>query len=318
MNGCSQLRAHLTQRTPYRMDLNQGLKDFTVLAGTVRYADLGYLLAMHDHDVAEGRTGSLLLTWEPGHNGAVALPWTAIAGTVCHVPNERYLALGVNGEVRRMGGGEQGDEHIPVRAPMRSIRGIARGYACAVGTDRQVYLRQGNGQWNCIDASARWGGGTDEETVTFRSVDGFGANEIYVVGDCGEIWRYDGHRFHPVLSGTESDLYQVRCADDGWVYVCGADGTLLCGRGEHFKRIASGQVRDTLSGLESFDGKMFLATDSALFLLDGKSLRPIDFDGAHPRDCGALSAADGLLWSIGQKDVMAFDGQRWRVLARLR
>jgi hypothetical protein len=49
-----------------------------------------------------------------------------------------------------------------------------------------------------------------------------------------------------------------------------------------------------------------------LYVYDGKTLRPVDFgETAPPGTCYHLSSADGLLVSIGPKDLFQFDGKTW-------
>ncbi|MNG31651.1 hypothetical protein D3C84_1174960 [compost metagenome] len=48
-----------------------------------------------------------------------------------------------------------------------------------------------------------------------------------------------------------------------------------------------------------------------LFTLDQDKLLAVDFGEDSPNSCYHLSAADGVLWSIGGKDIMAFDGNNW-------
>jgi hypothetical protein len=48
-----------------------------------------------------------------------------------------------------------------------------------------------------------------------------------------------------------------------------------------------------------------------VFRLDGDRLARVDFGEDKPSSYFALSSADGILWSIGPKDIMAFDGQLW-------
>jgi hypothetical protein len=116
----------------------------SIATGTVRYADLSYLIATNDLSIAEGYTGSILFTLYRGNWGAGTVQWLACSGTVCHVPAERSLTLGTDGSIEASGGGGTKEE-APIascgvdpkkRGPLREIRGIAKGRAYAVGTCR--------------------------------------------------------------------------------------------------------------------------------------------------------------------------------------
>jgi hypothetical protein len=56
------------------------------------------------------------------------------------------------------------------------------------------------------------------------------ATELYAVGWQGEIWHYDGEKWHQLPSPTKLVLVDVCCAGDGTVYACGREGLLLKGR----------------------------------------------------------------------------------------
>src|SRR4029077_3612265 len=127
------------------------------------------------------------------------LNWDAVSASVCHYPEEQFIAVSPNGLVRVIGGGKVIDES-PIeagafsprtRGPLRAVRGIQQGRAYAVGTCRQAYRRDGPNLWKCIDETAQVPGTNLTET-SFESIDGFAETEIYAVGWEGEIWYYNG------------------------------------------------------------------------------------------------------------------------------
>lgn len=297
---------------------------FSIGTGTVRYSDLGYLITTNDAAISEGHTGSLLFTLDRETWGAGTVEWLACSGTVCHVPAERYLVLGTDGSVRASGGGAVKEE-APIancgvdprkRGPLREIRGIAKGRAYAVGTCRQAYVRDGEGQWKCIDQSAQVGDVPITDT-SFESIDGFDEQEIYTVGWEGEIWQYDGARFTQRTSPTNLALYKVRCADDGYVYACGQLGTLLRGRNDQWEIIEHDSSREDLWGMEFFKDQLYVASTHFVYRLENGKLKPVDFGDDLPETCYHLSAADGIMWSIGAKDLMEFDGSAWKRILRI-
>ncbi|WP_198676714.1 hypothetical protein [Streptomyces atratus] len=287
--------------------------------GVVRYSDLSYLITTNDAAVSEGYTDSLLFSLDRGNWGAGTVEWLACSGTVCHVPNERYLVLGTDGSVRASGGGAVKEE-APIascgvdprkRGPLREVRGIAKGRAYAVGTCRQAYVRDGEDQWKCIDQSAQ----VDDTPITdtsFESIDGFSEQEIYTVGWKGEIWKYDGSFFTQQHSPTNLALYKVRCASDGFAYACGQLGTLLRGRDDQWEVIEHESTKEDLWGMEVFDGQLYVSSTHFVYRLEDGKLKPVDFGDDVPQTCYHLSAADGIMWSIGPKDVMEFDGSNWK------
>jgi hypothetical protein len=61
-----------------------------------------------------------------------------------------------------------------------------------------------------------------------------------------------------------------------------------------------------------------VATTSALYRLQCDALQPVDFGGGDaPQSFYHLTAADGVMWSIGERHVFSFDGRRWtRIVQR--
>lgn len=306
------------------MATKAALQGYSITSGTVRYSDLAYLLATNDQVIAEGHTSSLILDFDMGNWAAGAVKWLACSGTVCHVPAERFIVLGTDGSINVSGGGEVKEEP-PIRpagidprkrGPLREIRGIANGRAYVVGTCRQAYVRDDEGQWRCIDQSAQVGD-VDITDTSFESIDGFDEQEIYTVGWEGEIWTYDGAAFTQLTSPTNLALYKVRCAPDGFVYACGQLGTLLRGRGDQWEVIEHGSTTEDLWGMEVFNGEVYVSSTRFVYrLVDGK-LKAVDFGDDVPGSCYHLSAADGIMWSIGPKDVMEFNGSTWKRILQI-
>ena len=300
------------------------MSGLSITTGTVRYSDLSYLITTNDISISEGYTGSILYELDRGTLYAGTVPWLGCSGTVCHVPAERYLVLGTDGSIEASGGGAVKEEG-PIagcgvdprrRGPLREIRGIANGRAYAVGTCRQAYVRDGEDQWRCIDESAQVGD-TPITDTSFESVDGFSEQEIYMVGWEGEIWKYDGSVFTQQNSPTELALYKVRCAPDGFAYACGQLGTLLRGRNDQWEAIEHDSTEEDLWGMEIFDGQLYVSSTSFVYRLEEGKLLPVDFGDEAVRTCYHLSAADGIMWSIGAKDVMEFDGSNWKPVVRI-
>ena len=300
------------------------MSGLSITTGTVRYLDLSYLITTNDISISEGYTGSILYALDRGTWYAGTVPWLGCSGTVCHVPAERYLALGIDGSVEASGGGVVKEEASIAscgvdprkRGPLREIRGIAKGRAYAVGTCRQAYVRDGEDQWRCIDESAQVGD-TPITDTSFESIDGFSEQEIYTVGWEGEIWQYNGDLFTQRNSPTELALYKVRCEPDGFAYTCGQLGTLLRGRNDQWEVIEHDSTEEDLWGMEVFDGQLYVSSTNFVYRLEDGKLVPVDFGDDVPRTCYHLSAADGIMWSIGSKDIMEFDGSNWKRCLRI-
>ncbi len=295
-------------------DLFEG---FTFTTGAVRSSYLGYLLGTKPSLVEQRITHSRCFSRNRGNWGASNLQWMACSATVSREP-DRFWALGTEGQILVVGGGEIVEE-APItdahgdparRGPLREIRAVCGRNLYAVGTVRQAYVRQGRDRWQCIDQTTRTAG-TDLSNKCFESIDGFSDSEIYAVGWDGEIWQFDGQSWFQISSPTNLALYKVRCGGDGWAYACGQVGTLLRGRGKKWEAIEHSAAKEDFWGMEWFKGKLYLSTMHFVFELNGNDLERVDHGEDPPLTCYHLSAADGLLWSIGGRDVLEFNGHQW-------
>ena len=64
-------------------------------------------------------------------------------------------------------------------------------------------------------------------------------------------------------------------------------------------------------GLTWFGDKLYLSTRASVYFLEDDKLKPVEMGDDKPSTCYHLSSADGVMWSIGPKDVMSFDGKTW-------
>lgn len=288
---------------------------FSHITGVVRYHDLAYVASVSD-ELSERRVVHAYLTewdagtWRVGEADDDIEEWEAVAAALVHQPLEQALFLGAQGEVLCMGSGDTHHERIPGkrRGPLRGLGSVA-GQAYACGMQYQVYRRDAQGDW-CAHEQGLPRNSPGSAVGGFEAVGGFAHDELYAAGWHGAIWHFDGTRWQQCLSPVDAILTALCCAPDGHVYACGQDGTLLRGRGADWEVLAQA-VRDDLWSLAWFGGALYAASAWAVYRLEGDQLREIDFGADRPATCYGLSAADGVLWSIGAKDIMAFDGHSW-------
>jgi hypothetical protein len=203
----------------------------------------------------------------------------------------------------------RGEDHPEKRGPLREVRTIG-GYAYACGMDRQVYRRAAAQSWVCIDQDMRRAEAA-MDVFGFESIHGFGESDIYAVGWHGEVWHFDGGRWRRIEAPTNLILTRVFCAEDGEVYICGQRGILLKGRGARWEVIEQQETQEDLWDLQWFNGKLYLSTTRMLYTLEGDRLERVETGDEIAGSCYHLDAADGILWSIGAKDILQFDGEEW-------
>jgi hypothetical protein len=290
---------------------------FSYVTGDVCSPELAYLALVGDELAAKRVPHTYFVTWNAGKwQGQPPKMWGVVSVCVCRHPLEQGLALGAGGEVLCVGSGDVHEEHVAApdsspreRGPLRAVRDIG-GRTYAVGMNRQVYRRDGRNAWTSLDQGAR-PPREDRTIVGFEAVDGFAADDLYAVGWDGAIWHYNGAVWTAVDSPTNLILSSVCCGGDGKVYASGHRGLLLVGHGSHWKPIEHEGTFDDIWGLAWFQDKLYLSTRNALYTLEGEQLANVDMGDDPPETCFHVKATQSQLWSIGAKDVMAFDGTRW-------
>jgi hypothetical protein len=150
--------------------------------------------------------------------------------------------------------------------------------------------------------------------VIFEDVNGPHEESIYLVGQNGAAYWKGTGRFEELALPTSAWLQQIYVEDDKTVWICGKAGTLL--RGNHsdgFREVAPDGSDETFLSMTRFGGRLYLAAASGLYLLDEgciskvrTSLEP-DLNDGH-----VVDAVDGVLWSVGYRDIARFDGHRWQ------
>jgi hypothetical protein len=302
------------------------LADFSALCGVVRTAAVGHILRRSDSAKANRVPHAAACWWLAEQKGWGATPkdpkdsfvaWHPIAATVADHPQCQMVAIGAGGEVLVDGKGDFHEERIhdpkriePHRRGALLGAGAVGGKAYAVGMGRAVYRRDDAHRWTAVDGGLIQPMG-QTTPVGLCAIDGFAETELYAAGISGEIWTGAANAWRRIASPTDVILSAVVCAGDGQAYIGGHAGVLLRGRGEAWAVVAAGAVADDISALAWHAGRLFVATAEAVLELRGDALVPTAFGADRPATVGQLSARDGVLWSIGAKDIMQHDGTRW-------
>ena len=295
---------------------------FSYVVGAVRFKDLVYLSLVSDELAERGLDHAYFSQVDAGDwcGDGERRKWSCVDICIVKVPIEQAVHLGSWGEVHCQGSQDEHEEKIgsggnvpSKRGPLRAASAIS-GRAYAVGMGRQVYRRDGRDQWTAIDEQIRPAKG-DTKPYGFDTIAGFSETDIYAAGRYGEVFHYNGKTWTKLPVPTDQIITHACCAGDGNVYLCGRNGLLLKGRNEEWKVIAHGK-RDDLWNLAWFNDRLYVVTMKAVFWLseeaDGDYLNDVEWtNGDKPKTCLRLSAADGVLWSIGAKDVLSFDGTTW-------
>ena len=258
----------------------------------------------------------------------------AYRGDVESLPDgSRFVALGRHGTVRFNqknvptfveqipGAGLVDDAFGGLMTHLREING----HLWACGQRGQVYRRFGRDDWRHVDQGLfvdldpdkfATPGDLAEAMVSgpmLECMDGSSERDVYVVGLQGFMAHFDGKQWRKVALRTDEHLTWVRCYGPDEVWACGFNGTLLKGNArDGFKEMSSVDDNQTWVCLSKFQDKVYLSAEEGLHVFDGKKIALVKTK-LKPELQGAwrVDHADGVLWSVGLKDVAHFDGKHW-------
>jgi hypothetical protein len=198
-----------------------------------------------------------------------------------------------------------------IMRPMNEIR-VVGDYFVAVGMRRQAYRRKIlKGPWARFDEGVL----LDEKSLEiagFLSVDGTSDKELYAVGYHGEIWMYNAKTWQQLNSPVKTRLECVRCGADGSVLICGENGVVLKGNQKQWQLVDSKGIKDTFTSAAQFKGQWYVTDEEGgLYIVkeDGLYAEP-DF-AKLKASTGRLSTTEAALLSIGETDIILFDGKKW-------
>ena len=263
---------------------------------------------LQDREVKEEHT---LLAWYEDDEWDLVgdpLDWTAIGLVRPDEKQPELLALSPDGEACVFSGKGVKFEQIAdeLEAPLTGL-GVVNNKAFAVGMGYQVWRRDGPGDWKQLYA------GDPDEPVGFTHIHGFGSRDLYAVGWSGAIWRYKAKKWGPETSPTQETLGHVCCASDGKVYACGSNGVLLEGKDGKWKQIDLGEAKDHLWSLVEYEGAIYGSGEFGVFRLGPNGIESPDF-GDDELTFRELSVAGGCLCSVGEEDILVFDGEDWSAI----
>ncbi|ROM72885.1 hypothetical protein BK654_24475 [Pseudomonas brassicacearum] len=179
-------------------------------------------------------------------------------------------------------------------------------YAC--GYNRQVY-RRSNGTWMHMDQGLLYTGTKDG--ISLESMAGHSKRDIHAVGNAGEIWFFDGSRWRQCDSPTNVDLNEVATFDQDKYIACGDDGLVLVGSKDCWTVIQNDEVEGDLWGAVSFQDRLYVAGFEGIGIIDNNQVKKLAIPGVKKTDGYRLRTCGNYLWSIGNDQIMRFDGTHW-------
>ena len=228
-------------------------------------------------------------------------------------PSGLVASMNRDGDVWPLGGGNGPAEQIaPGQRPaVRRLKCIG-GYTYSVGIARKVYKRIAVGKWERLDAIPKPVGDAEIDAAGFNDLDAFSESDMYAVGGHGDIWHFNGSAWRQMGFPTNEQLATVTCAGDGNVYITSEGGSLWVGQKSTWRLLQKQSSSVLCNDAVWFNGQLWMGSDYALRVWDGKAIVPPTHEGKIILASGHVDAYDGLLAVADLWNVSTFDGQTWR------
>ena len=285
-------------------------KSRSFVAAAANLSDLLHCITKDRALVEQDLSHSSVISMDEGEWAQVAdFKWDAHGIAVARKPERALVIVGEDGQTYTYK-----DPEIPVGQIKPKPRLIRRArtvdgfvYVCGVG--REVFKRRDIDSWTNESAPAPK---SLTDPICFEDIAGYSESEIYCCGWNGEIWHYDGKEWNDCAKLTNVNLSSVACASNGFVYVVGQQGALIKGRRETWEVIALDDDFGTdIWDIHEFQGDIFISTMTGLYILNGQQLEKVEINGLENGTFCRLTSAEGILWSIGDSDVLSYDGAVW-------
>lgn len=258
----------------------------------------------------------------------------------CGTNPAEYVAVDTYTQVYSASGSRKGiekniDQVLDMSTAMGKVGIVQKvvrvaGQVYALGDYRKIYRRIGVEQWVELGAEGK-GAPMPKDShrrdytaydIGFNDLAAFSADDMYGVGGQGDVWRWDGKKWHQCPFPTNALLEAVACGEDGKVYVVESKGSVWAGRENKWEKIAEADCNPGFNPQDAvwFKGRLYLGAQDGVFVLgENKDLVPVaDVDENAPLlgNLGRLDISpDGnFMLTAGSHGASLFDGTTWTKL----
>jgi len=247
-------------------------------------------------------------------------------GEACTKPKPQFVGI-AGRDVYSIGSGEKGfEKDIPdfeQGGPFRGTTHKARridGWLYVCGGRNSLGKRVANSEWQSFTKRIPNPKRSDRLFNMFSDVDGFAENDIYVVGNTGQVYNYNGKDWQKKSLPTDIDFQSVCCAGDGFVYISGMHGATYKGRGDQWECLYKGHLEENpMSGMVLgfkdmvwYEDRVWCTSDYGLWTIKDDKLEEADVPGFVLGCMGNLSAADGVLLLAGHGGAAFLENGQWQ------
>jgi hypothetical protein len=245
---------------------------------------------------------------------------TGVHGCGCFKPQESWIFVTDMGEVFSGRGDNDGYEQSissNQRVFISSVKCIARGFAYAVGINRDVYRRVAPNKWVSVKDKALNLLKTEKVAdAGFRDIDGFSDSDIYACGGRGDLWHFDGKHWSKEDIPTNANLERACCGDDGLVYVTTNSKSLLIGKRGAWRVVDQDIGDEGFVDIVNFESRILVSTDDGVWESQKGKLVPAKLRVPKMKVYSHLAAGDGLLVVAGANEASLYDGSKWSKILR--
>jgi len=205
------------------------------------------------------------------------------------VGEDQLIAAGDGGTVLHIQGDEITVRKTPQELRIHDLWGSTPKNVFAV-CDNATILHFNGDDWDIAHQG--------KVDTALLAVTGFGAHDIFAVGDSGYALRYDGLMWRQLETGVQQELYALWGQDSQHLLAVGGGGLVLRFNGEQWKTFSAGTDQDLYgvygSGLE----KLFIAGLAGTLIRFEDNAWHRDFSGVRS-DLHAVTGSDGTYYAVG-------------------
>jgi len=239
---------------------------------------------------------------------------------VASKPKSQHVAVSHSLEVRVTGSGESISEKIPDRDEGGPLRGgISKlrtidGWAYLCGGNNSVARREGPDNWRSYSQDIPDPERHDHLHNMFEDIDGFGEDDIYCVGNEGQVFHYNGTVWQQLDFPSNIDLDTVCCGGDGYVYVSGFKGITYKGRMNEWRKISEKVTSLPFKDMVWYENQVWCTNDHSVWLISDDKLEKADLPEGVGAYAGNLSVGDGVLLLAGYGGAAFLKKNKWTVI----
>ena len=162
---------------------------------------------------------------------------------------------------------------------------------------RQVFVRKAPAVWEQLGPAIPEA--PHGESTGFEDFDQFSPNDMYAVGNPGDVWHFNGTDWRRCSFPSNWGLSAVCCAPDGNVYIA-ASTVIYRGLGNKWQRLRTkDQITLPIKDLVWYEGQLWATNDYGFWVLQGDHLVPADVPSGVKVCSGNLAVRDGVMLLAG-------------------